>query len=263
MTCDSLQNCCRQKLTITRTIYCFSLGKQRPVLSQVGEKSIPERGHRHQTPSCKEDHSGTATPDPEEGAASSGFVAINLSPVLQEGDSQEWVMLELEQGSASGATKPPGEVLHEDKPGTLMPAETENQSSEPQDGQCTAVPSSPVLSQMSMPGTWLLGHRRLPGMLGQMPSVIMGRSQVDQVGVTKHFVVHELKADLSNEANEISCITVDKVYLLVLKPLTILQGPRQQIEFYNHLHKYHKNLYNDILLPKDEKSQIKISIVCY
>lgn len=83
---------------------------------------------------------------------------------------------------------------------------------------------------------------------------------MDQVGLIKRFVVHELKADLSNEANEISCITVDKVYLLVL---TILQGPRQQIEFYNHLHKYHKNLYNDILLPKDEKSQIKISIVCY
>lgn len=88
-----------------------------------------------------------------------------------------------------------------------MSAETENQSSEPQDGQCTAVPSSPVLSQMAMPGTWLLGHRRLPGMLGQMPSVIMGRSQVDQVGVIKPYVVHELKADFLNDS---SCIPVDK-----------------------------------------------------
>lgn len=174
----------------------FSLGKQRPVLSQVGEKSIPERGHGQQTSSCNEEHSGTATPDPEEGAASSGFVAVNLSPVPQEGDSQEWVMLELEQGNGSGATKPPGEALHEDRPGTRTAVETENQSSEPQDGQSAAVPSSPVLSQMSMPGTWLLGHRRLPGMLGQMPSVIMGRPQMDQVVVTKHFVTHEQKASL-------------------------------------------------------------------
>lgn len=101
-------------------------------------------------------------------------------------------MLELEQGSGSGATKPLAEALHEDKPGSHTPAETEN-SSEPQDGQSPAVPSSPVLSQMSMPGTWLLGHRRLPGMLGQMPSVMMGRSQMDQVGVTKHFVVLDLR----------------------------------------------------------------------
>lgn len=172
------------------TMSCLSLGKQRPVLSQVGEKSIPERGNGQQTPTGNEELSGIATPDPEEGAASSGFVAVNLSPVPQEGDSQEWVMLELEQGSGSGATKPSGE----DKPGPHTPAETENQSSEPQDGQSTAVPSSPVLSQMAMPGTWLLGHRRLPGMLGQMPSVIMGRPQMDQVGVIKHFVVHELKA---------------------------------------------------------------------
>lgn len=97
-------------------------------------------------------------------------------------------MLELEQGSGSGATKPPGEAPHEDRP------ETENQASEPQDGQSAAVPSSPILSQISMPGTWLLGHRRLPGMLGQMPSVMMGRPQMDQVGVTEQLVVHELKA---------------------------------------------------------------------
>ncbi|XP_074471339.1 tau-tubulin kinase 2b [Sebastes fasciatus] len=163
------------KPTIERFLEAY-LGKQRPVLSQVGEKSIPERGQT----SCNEEHSGAATPDQEEGAASSGFVAVNLSPVPQEGDSQEWVMLELEQGSGSGATKPPGEAPREDKPGTRTPAETENQSSEPQDGQSSVVPSSPVLSQMSMPGTWLLGHRRLPGMLGQMPSIIMGRPQMDQ-----------------------------------------------------------------------------------
>lgn len=155
----------------------FSLGKQRQVLSHVGEKSIPEKEHGQQTPSCNEEHSGTATPDQEEGAASSGFVAVNFSPVPQEGDSQEWVMLELEQGSGSGV-KAPAEALQEETPA----AETENHSSEPQDGRSSAVPSSPVLSQMAMPGTWLLGHRRLPGMLGQMPSVIMGRSQMEQVG---------------------------------------------------------------------------------
>ncbi|KAM7367773.1 hypothetical protein PAMP_014050 [Pampus punctatissimus] len=166
------------KPTIERFLEAY-LGKQRPVLSQVGEKSIPESGNGQQTP-CNEEHSGTATPDQEEGAASSGFIAVNLSPVPQEGDSQEWVMLELEQGSGSGAIKPPAEASHEDKLGTHTPAETENHSSEPQDDQSPAVPSSPVLSQMTMPGTWLLGHRRLPGMLGQMPSVIMGRPQMDQ-----------------------------------------------------------------------------------
>ncbi|XP_034555280.1 tau-tubulin kinase 2b isoform X2 [Notolabrus celidotus] len=157
------------KPTIERFLEAY-LGKQRPILSHVGEKS------GLLSPSCNEEHSGTATPDPEEGAASSGFVAVNLSPVPQEGDSQEWVMLELEQGSGSGATKPPGQ----DKPGAQTSAEPENQSSDQQDGQSTAVPSSPVLSQMAMPGTWLLGHRRLPGMLGQIPSVIMGRPQMEQ-----------------------------------------------------------------------------------
>lgn len=177
---------------------CFSLGKQRPVLFQVGEKSIPERAHGQQSP-CNEEHSGTATPDHEEGAASSGFVAVNLSPVPQEGDSQEWVMLELEQGGGSGPTKTAGEAPREDTPGRPAAAETDHQSSEPQDGQSSVVPSSPVLSQMSVPGTWLLGHRRLPGMLGQMPSVIMGRPQMDQVGLSEHLSVHELKVPLGNK----------------------------------------------------------------
>ncbi|XP_074541422.1 tau-tubulin kinase 2b isoform X2 [Halichoeres trimaculatus] len=160
------------KPTIERFLEAY-LGKQRPVLSHVGEKSFPDG---LQSPSCNEENSGTATPDPEEGAASSGFVAVNLSPVPQEGDSQEWVMLELEQGSGSGAAKLPSL----DKPGTQTSTKPENQPSEQQESQSTAVPSSPVLSQMAMPGTWLLGHRRLPGMLGQLPSVIMGRPQMEQ-----------------------------------------------------------------------------------
>ncbi|KAK5903400.1 hypothetical protein CgunFtcFv8_007184 [Champsocephalus gunnari] len=170
------------KPTIERFLEAY-LGKQRPVLSQVGKMTIPERGEGKQ-PFCLEEHSGAATPDQEEGAASCGFVAVNLSPVPQEGDSQEWVMLELEQGGGSGATKPTDEAKREDKredkPGTGAPAEAENQTSEPQEGQSAAVPSSPVLSQLSMPHTWLLGHRRLPGMLGQLPSVMMGRTQMDQ-----------------------------------------------------------------------------------
>ncbi|XP_028997243.1 tau-tubulin kinase 2b [Betta splendens] len=163
------------KPTIERFLEAY-LGKQRPVLSQVGEKSIPERG---QTSSFNEERSGTATPDPDEGAASSGFVAVNLSPVHHEGDSQEWVMLELEQGSGCGGSRPLGEALH-GKLGPHVPVDTENHPFEPQEGQSTAVPGSPVLTSMAMPGTWLLGHRRLPGMLGQMPSVIMARPQIEQ-----------------------------------------------------------------------------------
>lgn len=134
-------------------------------------KSIPEKGQK------TEGRSGTATPEPDEAPASGGFVAVSLSPVLQEGDSQEWVMLELEQGGGGvpGATRLPDAAPSEEDGGN------EKQTAEQQEEQCPAVPTSPVLSQMSMPGTWLLGHRRIPGMLGQMPSVIMGRSQSDQV----------------------------------------------------------------------------------
>ncbi|XP_028295754.1 tau-tubulin kinase 2b isoform X2 [Gouania willdenowi] len=164
------------KPTIERFLEAY-LGKQRPIRPHVGEKSIPEKGQ--QTPSCNEEHSGILTPDPEEGAVSSGFVAVNFSPVPQEGDSQEWVMLELEQGSGSGGGKHSADALNEIKAEAHVTAEPEDQnqnhSSEPQDGQSTAAPSSPVLSHMAVPGTWLLSHRRLPGMLGQM-----GRSQLEQ-----------------------------------------------------------------------------------
>ncbi|KAK2856118.1 hypothetical protein Q5P01_004853 [Channa striata] len=180
------------KPTIERFLEAY-LTKQRPVFTHVGEKPIPERGHGQ--PYSNEEPSGTATPNPEEGAASSGFVAVNLSPVPQEGDSQEWVMLELEQGSGSGGSKTPGESLHDYKTGTCTPAEPEIHSSEPQDGQSTVVPSSPVLSQMAVPGTWLLSHRRLPGILGQMPSVLMGRHQMEQSSIG---ALHSPAQDKSN-----------------------------------------------------------------
>ncbi|CAL1586630.1 unnamed protein product [Knipowitschia caucasica] len=145
------------KPTIERFLEAY-LGKQRPILFHVGEKSIPERAAQS---GAEDKYSGTATPDPEE-----GFVALNLSPMPQEGNSQEWVMLELEQGSQAK-----GEGPKEDNTGTVPFEESEAPERQ------TLVPSSPVLSPVSVPGTWLLGHRRLPGMFGHMPSVMMGRSQ--------------------------------------------------------------------------------------
>ncbi|KAK0142168.1 Tau-tubulin kinase 2 [Merluccius polli] len=161
------------KPTIERFLEAY-LGKQRPVLSQLGEKSVPGEAAGDRTTPCNEEHTGAATPDPDEGAASGGFVPVNLSPVPPpQADSQEWVMLELESGSAGA--KPAVEPLQlEDK----TPA---SPLANPGDGQPTSLPSSPVLSHISMPGSWLLGHRRLTGMLGQMPPVMtMSRSQVDQ-----------------------------------------------------------------------------------
>ncbi|XP_077408077.1 tau-tubulin kinase 2b [Vanacampus margaritifer] len=138
--------------------------KTPPILSHIGEKVLSD------------DQSGTGTADPEEGAVSSGFVAVNISPVVQEGDSQEWVVLELEQGSNSAAAiKPAAEVQREDKAPTPNPANGESHL--PHEGPDVVI--NPVLSHCSV-GSWLLGHRRLPGMLGQMPSVIMGRPHVDQ-----------------------------------------------------------------------------------
>ncbi|XP_068610215.1 tau-tubulin kinase 2b [Brachionichthys hirsutus] len=159
------------KPTIERFLEAY-LGKKRPLLPQVGEKGVPERGRGPRMPSCDEGLSGTATPElPEE-------AAVNLSPVPQEGNSQdqEWVMLELEQGSGSGAAKP-----HPDEPGPPAEAQNQNQPPEPRDGRSAAAPTSPASSHIT--STWLLGHKRLPGMLGQMPSVITGRTQMDQVGM--------------------------------------------------------------------------------
>lgn len=71
------------------SLFCVinSLGKQRPGLPQ--------------------DRTGCqGSLEDEEGAASSGYVAVNLSPVPQEGDSQEWVLVELEGGSGSAGSKP-------------------------------------------------------------------------------------------------------------------------------------------------------------
>ncbi|XP_038824051.1 tau-tubulin kinase 2b isoform X2 [Salvelinus namaycush] len=164
------------KPTIERFLEAY-LGKQRP---QEREKTIPEngggQGEQVGTPCDEDQATGTpgraGTPDQEEGAGASsgGFVALNLSTVPQEGDSQEWVMLELEQGGGSGASwaaKPPGDdALDGDKPGT---------QAEAQDQQPPSGPISPVQSHMALPCTWLLGGKRLPGMLGHL-----GRAQMEQ-----------------------------------------------------------------------------------
>lgn len=144
----------------------------------MGEKSVPDRGQGTHSPSIK-NHSGTATPNSEEGAGNCGFAGAILNPVDTEGGPQEYLVLKLEGKSSSGATNVPGEAASEDKAATHKPAEPEDQSHD------AAVPTSPVLSQMSMPGAWLMNHRRLPGMLGQMTSDIMGRAQLDQVRLTQ------------------------------------------------------------------------------
>ncbi|XP_067272932.1 tau-tubulin kinase 2b [Pseudorasbora parva] len=77
------------KPTIERFLEAY-LGKQRPGLSQ--NKSV-----------CRVEPGSL---EDEEGAASSGYVAVNLSPVPQEGDSQEWVLVELEGASGSAGSKP-------------------------------------------------------------------------------------------------------------------------------------------------------------
>jgi len=142
---------------------------------------VPGEAPGDRTAPCDEEHTGVATPDADEGAAGGsggGFVAT--PPPAQADSSQEWVMLELEPGSGSGSagTKPTVEPLHLGDKTTVSP------SVEAGDGQPTSVPSSPVLSHMSMPGAWLLGHRRLTGMLGQMPSIMnMSRSQMEQVSL--------------------------------------------------------------------------------
>lgn len=144
----------------------------------MGEKSIPDHGNVPHSPSFNKDHSGTATPNSEEGAASSGLAGAILNPVGADGGPQECMVLKLRREGSCGAAP-------EDKASTHKPAEPEDQSHEARDGHEAAIATSPVLSQMSMPGAWLLNHRRLPGMLGQMTSDIMGRAQLDQVGLTQ------------------------------------------------------------------------------
>ncbi|XP_026088778.1 tau-tubulin kinase 2-like [Carassius auratus] len=76
------------KPTIERFLEAY-LGKQRPGLPQ--DRSI-----------CRVEQGSL---EDEEGPASSGYVGVNLSPVPQEGDSQEWFLVELEGGCGSAGSK--------------------------------------------------------------------------------------------------------------------------------------------------------------
>ncbi|KAL2082675.1 hypothetical protein ACEWY4_022493 [Coilia grayii] len=104
------------KPTIERFLEAY-LGKQRPGLPQDRERgsglSSPRGGSGGgggdedlQQPggasSPKQGSQGSL--EQEEAASSGGYVAVTLSSVPQEGDSQEWVMVELEGGSGSGGS---------------------------------------------------------------------------------------------------------------------------------------------------------------
>ncbi|XP_029533171.1 tau-tubulin kinase 2-like isoform X2 [Oncorhynchus nerka] len=195
------------KPTIERFLDAY-LGNQHP---QEREITIPEsgggRGEQVDTP-CDEDQA-TETPDQDEGAG-----ALNLSSVPQEGNSQDWLMLEQGGGSgASGAAKPPGDYALD---GNKLEVHSE---AEVQDHQPPSAPSSPVLSHMALPCTWLLGGRRLPGMLGHM-----GRAQMEQSAnpVPQSPVMEKSEAipleALSTKPNDPQEVKVDELEIVESAP---------------------------------------------
>ncbi|XP_071270114.1 tau-tubulin kinase 2-like isoform X1 [Salvelinus alpinus] len=200
------------KPTIERFLDAY-LGNQPP---QEREITIPESGggRVEQVGPCDEDQAtetpgGVGTPDQEEGA-----VALNLSSVPQEGNSQDWLMLEQGGGSqASGAAKPPGVYALD---GNKLEVHSE---AEFQDHQPPSAPSSPVLSHMALPCTWLLGGRRLPGMLGHM-----GRAQMEQSAnlVPQSPVMEKSEAipleALSTKPNDPQEVKVDELEIVESAP---------------------------------------------
>lgn len=147
----------------------------------------------------------------EEAASSGGYVAVTLSPVPQEGDSQEWVMVELEGGSGSGGSagsKPEDEERSGGGVGgcTLgpeilartwsdpLPQRSVGSSGELGGVLCHTAPPFgrlPGLTGMAgMPGFCggLTGLRRLP----TIPSAAVmriGRSQQEMVSLFSRFAV--------------------------------------------------------------------------
>lgn len=126
----------------------------------------------------------------EEGAASSGYVAVNLSPVPQEGDSQEWVLVELEGGSGSPCSKPDEEERSTSPlalPRTWSDPLPQRASSLSGSGELhtalchtgppfTRLPGLPGLTGLS----GITGLRRLPTI--QPASIVhINRSQLEQV----------------------------------------------------------------------------------
>ncbi|XP_076873861.1 tau-tubulin kinase 2b [Brachyhypopomus gauderio] len=166
------------KPTIERFLEAY-LGKQRPGLAQERAGCRVEQGSL----------------EDEEGAASSGYVAVNLSPVPQEGDSQEWVLVELEGGSGSAGSKPEEEERSGVSPRSSSPLALPRTWSDPLPQRASSLSGSadlhPVLCHTGPPFTRLpaltglcgvTGLRRLPTL---QPSVVhLSRAQLEQLSST-------------------------------------------------------------------------------
>ncbi|XP_073672648.1 tau-tubulin kinase 2b [Garra rufa] len=162
------------KPTIERFLEAY-LGKQRPGLPQ--DRSV-----------CRLEQGSL---EDEEGAASSGYVAVNLSPVPQEGDSQEWVLVELEGGSGSAGSKPDEEERSGISPRSSSPLALPRTWSDPLPQRASSLIGSadfhtgvchtgpPFARLPGLPGViGLSGLRRLPTV--QPASVVLTRAHLEQ-----------------------------------------------------------------------------------
>ncbi|XP_043075117.1 tau-tubulin kinase 2b [Puntigrus tetrazona] len=162
------------KPTIERFLEAY-LGKQRPILPQ--DRSV-----------CRVEQGSL---EDEEGAASSGYVAVNLSPVPQEGDSQEWVLVELEGGSGSAGSKPDEEERSGISPRSSSPLALPRTWSDPLPQRTSSLTGSaefhtgvchtgpPFARLPGLPGViGLSGLRRLPAV--QPASVVLSRAHLEQ-----------------------------------------------------------------------------------
>lgn len=130
----------------------------------------------------------------EEGAASSGYVAVNLSPVHQEGDSQEWVLVELEGASGSAGSKPDEEERSGLSPRSSSPLALPRTWSDPLPQRTSSLASAEFHTGVChtgppfarLPGLsgviGLSGLRRLPTI--QPASMVhLSRSHLEQVNI--------------------------------------------------------------------------------
>ncbi|XP_028858123.1 tau-tubulin kinase 2b [Denticeps clupeoides] len=159
------------KPTIERFLEAY-LGKPRPVLPGDLEKgsgllitSDEGAGSLKQGSLCSLEQ--------EEAASSGGFVAVNLSPVPQEGDSQEWVLVELEHGSGSGGSVASSKPEDKDRPGTGAMAAGGASSRSPSPLALPRTWSDPLPRRGTHSGDALVGlchtgppFARLPGLPG-------------------------------------------------------------------------------------------------
>lgn len=134
------------KPTIERFLEAY-LGKQRPGMSQ--DRSV-----------CRVEQGSL---EDEEGAASSGYVAVNLSPVHQEGDSQEWVLVELEGASGSAGSKPDEEERSGLSPRSSSPLALPRTWSDPLPQRTSSLASAEFHTGVCHTGP---PFARLPGLSG-------------------------------------------------------------------------------------------------